>query len=257
MVYTIKEGERQFVREVITSGLKTTRQSYVDKRIKMKPGEPLSPIEETNIQKQFYDLGIFARVDTAIENPDGDEAHKFVLYNFEEADRYTFTVGVGAQVARFGTPSTTSLSGPAGTTGFSPELSLNVSRLNFLGVGHVVSAQGMYSSIEKRGSLSYQQPRFRNVEGRNLTYSILYDNTLDVRTFAARREEASVQLSQKFSKSLTGLFRFAYRRVSTSDIVIPVLLVPQLSQPVRIGMLSGNLIAGPPRQSRRSSPRHV
>jgi outer membrane protein insertion porin family len=249
VVYTIKEGERQFVREVITSGLKTTRQSFVDQRIKLKPGEPLSPIEETNIQKQFYDLGIFARVDTAIENPDGDATHKYVLYNFEEADRYTFTVGIGAQVARFGTPSTTSLSGPAGTTGFSPELSLNVSRLNFLGIGQVLSAQAMYSSIDRRGSLSYQQPHLRNAEGRSITYSILYDNTLDVRTFAAKREEASVQLSQKFSKSLTGLFRFAYRRVSTSDIVIPVLLVPLLSQPVRIGILSANLI-----QDHRDNP---
>jgi outer membrane protein insertion porin family len=249
VVYTIDEGERQFVREVITSGLKTTRQSFVDKHITMKVGEPLSPIQETEIQKQFYDLGIFARVDTAIQNPDGDDARKFVLYNFEEADRYTFTVGLGAQVARFGTPSTTDLSSPAGTTGFSPILSLNVSRLNFLGIGNVISARGVYSSIEKRGSISYLQPRFRNVEGRNITYSILFDQTLDVRTFAAKREEGSIQLSQKFSKSFTGLFRFAYRRVSTSDVIIPVLLVPQLLQAVRIGILSANLV-----QDRRDNP---
>ena len=61
VVYTIKEGDRQFVREVITSGLKITRQSYVDKHITMKPGDPLSPIQETDIQKKFYDLGIFAQ----------------------------------------------------------------------------------------------------------------------------------------------------------------------------------------------------
>jgi len=249
VVYTIREGDRQFVREVITSGLRTTRQHYVDKRITMKAGDPLSPIQQTEIQKKFYDLGIFARVDTAVENPEGDDDHKYVLYNFEEADRYTFTVGIGAQVARFGTPSTTDLSSPAGTTGFSPEFSLNVSRLNFLGVGNVISARGVYSSIEKRASLSYLQPRFRNVEGRNITYSILYDNTLDVRTFAAKREEGSVQISQKFSKSLTGLFRFAYRRVGVSDVVIPVLLIPQLVQPVRIGIVSVNLS-----QDRRDNP---
>jgi len=249
VVYSIKEGNRQFVREVLTSGLKTTRQGYVDKRITLKPGDPLSPIQETEIQKQFYDLGMFARVDTAVQNPEGDEEHKYVLYNFEEADRYTFTVGIGAQVARFGTPSTTDLSSPAGTTGFSPELSLNVSRLNFLGIGHVISGRAVYSAIEKRGSISYLQPRFRDVDGRNITYSVLYDNTLDVRTFAAKREEGSIQISQKFSKSLTGLFRFSYRRVSVSDVVIPVLLVPQLLQPVRIGILAGNLA-----QDRRDNP---
>jgi outer membrane protein assembly factor BamA len=78
---------------------------------------------------------------------------------------------------------------------------------------------------------------------------VLFDNTLDVRTFAAKREEGSVQLSERFSKSLTGLFRFAYRRVSISSVVIPVLLIPQLVQPVRIAMLSGTLI-----QDRRNNP---
>ena len=249
LVYTVTEGDRQFVRDVITSGLRTTRQSVVDKQITLKPGNPLSPIEQTEIQKRFYDLGIFARVDTAIENPDGETDHKYVLYNFEEANRYSFAVGVGAQVARFGTPSTTSLASPGGATGFSPEFSLNVSRLNFLGVGHTISVRGLYSSIEKRASLSYLQPHFQNVEGRSITYSVVFDNTLDVRTFAAKREEGSVQLSQKFSKSLTGLFRFAYRRVSVGSVVIPVLLIPQLVQPVRIGILSANLV-----QDRRDNP---
>ena len=247
--YEIKEGDRQYVRDVITSGLHTTRKSLVDRNITLKAGDALSPIKQTEIQKRFYDLGIFARVDTAVENPDGATAHKHILYNFEEANRYTIAVGVGAQVARFGTPSTTSLASPGGSTGFSPQFSLNVSRLNFLGLGHTVSFRANYSSIEKRASISYLQPRFRNAEGRNLTYSVLYDDTLDVRTFAAKREEASVQLSQVFSKSLTGLFRFAYRRVSVSSVVIPVLLIPQLVQPVRIGMLSANLA-----QDRRDNP---
>jgi outer membrane protein insertion porin family len=249
LTYTIQEGDRQYVREVITSGLRITRQSLVDNNITLKPGDPLSPIEETEIQKRFYQLGIFASVDTAIENPDGATDHKYVLYNFDEANRYTFAVGVGAQVARFGTPSTTDLSAPGGTTGFSPQVSFDVNRLNFLGVGHTISFRSAYSSIEKRASISYLQPRLGNVEGRNITYSVLFDNTLDVRTFAAKREEASIQLSQKFSKSLNGLFQFAYRRVSVSSIVIPALLIPQLVQPVRIGILSARLI-----QDRRDNP---
>ena len=249
VIYTVTEGERQYVRDVVTSGLRTTRQRLVDKKITLHAGDPLSPIEQTDIQKRFYDLGVFASVDTAIQNPDGNTEHKYILYNFTEANRYTVGVGVGAQVARFGTPSTTSLSSPAGTTGFSPEFSLDVSRLNFLGIGHTVTLRGMYSSIEKRGSLTYLAPRFQNVEGRNITFTALWDNTLNVRTFASKREEGSVQLSQKFSKSLTGLFRYSYRRVSVSDVIIPVLLVPQLLAPVRIGMLSFNLA-----QDRRDNP---
>ena len=62
-------------------------------------------------------MGVFARVDTAIENPDGDLTYKNILYNFEEANRYSLALGFGAQIARIGSPSSTSLSAPAGSTG--------------------------------------------------------------------------------------------------------------------------------------------
>jgi outer membrane protein assembly complex protein YaeT len=249
VVYNIAEGDREYVRGVLTSGLTTTRQSLVDRAITLKPGDPLSPTAQTNIQQTLYNLGIFANVDTAIENPDGDEDHKYVLYHFDEANRYTFSIGFGAQLAQFGTPNSTSLAAPGGTTGVSPEGSLTLSRLNFLGLGHTVSLQGVYSSIEKRASLTYLQPRFLNVEGQSLTYTLIYDDTLDVRTFAARREEVSVQLSRKFSKSFTGVFQASFRKDNVSDIVIPVLLVSQFLQSVRIGMLSANFV-----QDRRDNP---
>jgi outer membrane protein insertion porin family len=210
VVYNITEGDREYVRDVLTSGLNTTRQSLVDRAITLKAGDPLSPTAQTNIQKSLYDLGVFANVDTAIENPDGDTDHKYVLYHFDEANRYTFSIGFGLQLAQFGTPNSTSLAAPGGTTGVSPEGSLTVSRLNFLGLGHTVSLQGVYSSIEKRASLTYLQPRFLGRGRTKPDVSLLYDDTLDVRTFAARREEASVQLSKKFSKSFTGVFQASY-----------------------------------------------
>jgi outer membrane protein insertion porin family len=249
VVYTIVEGAPEYIRDIRISGLRNTRRSLVDRRISLKSGDLLSPVAQTAAQRRLYDVGIFSRVETAIQNPEGDERYKTILYHFEEANRYTLSLGVGAQVARFGTPNTANLSSPAGSTGFSPEGSLTVSRLNFLGIGHMITARALYSNIEKRGSLSYLQPRFRNRDGRNLTYSLLWDNTLNVRTFASKREEASVQISQQFSRSLNGLFQIAYRRVSVSDVVIPVLLVPQLLQPVRLGMVSINLF-----QDRRDNP---
>lgn len=254
LVYDITEGNREYVRGVLTSGIEITRPSLVDKLITMQPGDPLSPIEETGIQRNLYNLGVFANIDTAIENPDGDTDHKYVLYHFDEANRYTFSVGFGAILAQFGTPNTSSLAAPGGTTGVSPEGSVSVSRLNFLGRGDTVSLQGAYSTIEKRASLTYIQPRFLGDQGQTLTYSLLYDDTLDVRTFAARRAEASVQLSKKFSKSLTALFQASYRQDAVSDIVIPVLLVSQFLQTVRLGMLSGSFVQD--RRDNPANPRH-
>jgi outer membrane protein assembly complex protein YaeT len=240
ITYTVTEGQRKYVRKVLTSGVRITRESVVDKIITLKPGDPLSPVEQAIIQKRFYDLGIFARVDTALQDPDGGTDTKYVLYNFDEANRYLLQVGAGTQVARFGTPSSTSLSNPGGATGVSPQVSLDLTRLNFRGVGQSVAFHGLLSTLEQRSSINYLIPRFLDVPNRNLTFTLLYDKSLDVRTFASHREEGSVQFSQKLSKSLSGSLLFDYRRVSVSSIVIPVLLIPQLLQPVRIGMVSAN-----------------
>jgi outer membrane protein insertion porin family len=254
LLYAITEGRREYVRDVLISGLKNTRLSLVEREIKLKAGDPLSPTEQTNIQKSLYDLGVFAGIDTAIENPDGDTDHKYLLYHFDEANRYTLTFGFGLELAQFGTPNSTSLAAPGGTTGVSPEGSVTLSRLNFLGLGHTVSLQGVYSSIEKRASLTYIQPRFLGEQGQTLNYSVLYDDTLDVRTFAARREKASVQFSKRFSKGFTGLFEAAYRKDAVSDIVIPVLLVSQFLQSVRLGTLSASFVQD--RRDNPANPRH-
>jgi len=71
-------------------------------------------------------------------------------------------LGVGAEVARFGGTSG-DLSQPAGTSGFSPRVSVDVSRLNFLGLGHSISLRSRLSNLEQLGSINYLAPRFRNV----------------------------------------------------------------------------------------------
>src|SRR5581483_762151 len=63
-----------------------------------------------------------------------------------------------------------------------------------------------------------------------------YDNTLDVLTFTSQRLEGSVQLEQKISRATTLLYRFNYRRVRATNLVITTNQIPLLSQPVRVGM---------------------
>ncbi len=258
VMYTIKAGERQYIRHLVISGLRTTRRALVERTLGIQDGDPLSPNAQLRAQQRLYDLKVFSRVDTAIENPEGETDHKYLLYSFDEASRYRLTLGLGAQVANFGTPNTTTLANPGGTTGFSPQFSVDLSRLDFLGLGHTITLRGGYSSIEKRASLTYVEPRLHDIPNLDITYTLLFDESLNVRTFASRREEASVQAAYKFSKTLTGILRYAYRQVSVSNIVIPVLLVPQLDQGVRISLDDlRQHRAGSPRQPGRPSPRHV
>jgi outer membrane protein assembly complex protein YaeT len=248
LVYDVKEGGQEFVRDVLLSGLRITRRKLVDKKIKIHAGEELSPTEISAIQRDLYNLDVFAKVNATVQNPEGDEQYKYVLYDFEEANRYSVNVGIGAEVAQFG-GTTTQLDNPGGSPGFSPRVSLDVSRLNFLGTGDRIDFRSRVSNLEQLLSIDFQQKHFLGSDNRTITYMVVYDNARDVLTFASKREEASVNVSQRFSKSLRAQFGFAYRRVSVSDIIIPTLLVPQLLQPVRIGILTANVI-----QDRRDNP---
>lgn len=248
VVYQITEGPREFVRQVIISGLYRTRPSLVTKRIDLKSGEPISMVKVNGIARNLNDLGIFANVNSAIQDPDGTNLYKTVLYDIDEAARYSFNVGFGLQVGRFG-GTTTNIGAAGGSSGISPIVAFDVSRVNFLGRGQTLSLQTRYSRLEQRESLNYIVPRLFGSFDRTLTFSVLYNTTQDVQTFSSRRAEASMQVSQRLNRASTLLVRFAYRRVSTGRIEIPSLLIPSLLQPVRIGLLSASYI-----QDHRDNP---
>ncbi len=248
LAYNITEGPREFVRKVVISGLHRTRPSLVQRRIDIHEGDPISMVKVNDIARELTDLGIFASVNTALQDPDGTNGYKYVLYDFDEAARYSMRVGFGLEIGQFG-GTTNNLAQAGGAKGTSPIFAGDINRINFLGRGQTVSLQLRYSTLEQRESLNYIVPRFLGSANRTVTFSLLYDTTQDVQTFAARREEASVQTSQRFNRASTLLLRFAYRRVSTSSINIPSLLIPQFQQPVRIGILSASYI-----QDHRDNP---
>ena len=248
LVFTIDEGKQQFVRQVLITGNKITRSRLINQAITLNPGDPLSPIEMTQIQRRLYDIGVFAKVDTAIQNPDGATDRKYVLFNLDEARRYSTAIGVGAEVGRIGGCSSC-LQSPAGATGFSPRISFNISRANLWGLAHYLTLSTRASTLDRRAVLTYSWPRFWNNENLTLSFTGLYQDSRNVRTFNFRRQEGSVQLTQKFSKTITLFYRAAYRHVTVSDLQVTPFLISQLSQPVRVAVLSANLI-----EDRRDDP---
>jgi outer membrane protein insertion porin family len=239
--YLIHEGQRQFVRQVVYTGNTVTQDRLINRALTLNPGDPLSPTQITDIQRNLYDLGVFAKVDAAIQDPDGDTDEKYVIYNLQEARRYSADVGVGAELGRIG-GCDTCLDAPAGATGFSPRVSLDVSRNNLWGLAHSISLRTRVSTLEQRALLNYNWPRFGDHENLTVSFTGLFDDSRDIRTFNSRREEGSAQLSQRLNKALTLFYRLAYRRVGVSDLKIEPLLVPLLSQPVRVGIASMTLV---------------
>ena len=248
--YTIAEGPPRYVRDVLVSGLHTTRRSLVEPHILLKSGDPLSWTTMGEMQRQIYNLGIFDQVDMAVQNPQGDTRNKFVLFHLTEGHRYYMGIGAGAELARIG-GSAYSLDNPAGTTGFAPHGSFEISRLNMFGLGHSLNFKSGYSTLDRRASLNYLAPRFRNVEGRNISINALYDDQRDVLTFTARRLEGSIELSEKISKPTTVFLRYTWRNVQVDESTLKInpVLIPAESQAARIAMISVNVV-----QDRRDNP---
>ena len=107
-----------------------------------------------------------------------------------------------------------------------------------------MSLQTLASTLEQRALLTYAKLA-RKLPGAasnlSLTFSGLFDDARDVRTFAARRWEGSVQLSQHLSRANTMQLRYTFRRVTLDENSLKISpgLIPLLSQPVRVGLVAG------------------
>lgn len=239
VVFKIHEGERFHVDRVLISGREYTRPYVIDHELQMKSGDPLSQGDLLRTQQKLYDLGIFSQVDTAVQDPEGVEPRKNVLVGVQEAKRYTFNYGAGFEF-QTGQPANNSTE-PLGNNGVSPLASLDVTRLNFRGRDHTITFESRVGSLQQRGLISYQAPRWFNNPNWKLSLTAFFDHTLDVSTFTSQRLEGSVQAEQIVNHKADGTpvsvmnYRFNYRLVKASNVHVTPDQIPLLSLPVRVG----------------------
>jgi len=243
LVYELKRGDQTFVREVLISGLQATSPEMVHKRVEIYQGEPLAQSSMVETQRRLYDLGIFAKVDMAIQNPEGDEKAKYVLFQLEESKRYSSTFGFGAELARIG-GGTTNLRSATGAATFSPRVQFELTRLNMFGNAHSLSFRSRVSNIQQRALINYLAPQFRDRDNLNLAFTLMADQSRDVRTFTSRRYEGSFQLGQKVNLARNILYRVAWRQTGIDDSSLQVDpgLIPVFATPAKVGMVSLTLV---------------
>lgn len=234
VTFTINEGERVYVDHVYVSGLEHTKPYVVNRELQVEAGDPLSQIDMLQSQKRLYDLGIFSQVDTAVQNPNGNDPQKNVLVDAQEARRYTFLYGFGLEF-QTGQPTAIGTNQALGETGVSPRASLGITRLNFRGRDHTITFKGDIGSLEQRALVNYIAPRWFGNPNWRLSLISFYDNTVDVTTFTSRRAEGSVRAQEIINKTSSIEYSFTYRQVKASDIQINPALIPLLSLPVRVG----------------------
>jgi outer membrane protein assembly complex protein YaeT len=241
LMYTITEGQKVSVDRVVISGLQYTRPYIIERQVRIHDGDPLNQLAMLNTQRRLYNLGIFNEVNMAVQNPDGQEPAKNVLFDLDEAKRWTFRYGGGIEFATGNLPSS---SNPQGKTGVSPNGVIEVTRLNVFGKDQTLTLRGRGGLLTRRALVSYDAPRLLRKENWRLTLSGFYDNTADVNTFASNRLEGAVQVEQRYNRFTTILYRMSWQRVQVdpNSLLIDPNLIPLYTQPVRISMPSVSYI---------------
>ena len=250
----VTPGDQIFIRHVLISGLHYTRPSTVKPQILVSDGQPLDQSKLLETQRQLYNLTLFNQVNTAVENPGGDELRKNVLLQFDEARRWDVTYGGGFQ-AQTGTPSTNcptpqslialginpltyvSSCSPNGKFGVSALVELDVSRINLWGRNQSITFRSEYGSLEQQITANYDAPRFFNHPTIDFSFGGGYINAMNVVTFASSTSEGDIRLTQHPNLVDTLIYQLSYRRVQVdpSTVQISPNLIPLLSQPVRVG----------------------
>ena len=229
--FHITEGQQTFVRNVLLTGLHYTRPATVAKAITLHPGDPLNETALIDTQRNLYEFALFNEVDTAVENPSGNEAIKTVLLQAVEARRWALTYGFGFE-AQTGTPQYNCggivLSGqkcnPNGKTGVSPRVLGDLTRNNIFGRELSASLQGTYGLLEQKIDLLFQDPHFKGNRDVGLSFSAGYANSLDVTTYVASKLEGGMRFTEHFSvpnpffsKANTFVYELDFRRVKVQE----------------------------------------
>lgn len=248
----VSEGQQVFIDQVLLSGIVHTKPSVVQKQLTVHAGGALDQAALLETQRKLYNLALFNEVNAQVQNPTGDAPMKNVLVQLTEAKRWDVTYGFGFE-AQTGTPGVvpggiapgtiTGTSGSAGTAaqngkaGVSPRGTLDISRINLRGTTQSLTLHTTYGLLEKVATLSLNTPQLLGKPNYTATLSGGYSNVQDITTFASSTLQGDVRLTQKFRKADTFIYDFQYRRVSVDADSLEVTpnLIPQLSEPVRVG----------------------
>ena len=247
----VTEGEQVFVNHVLLSGIVHTKPAVVERQVEVHAGDPLNQSALLDTQRKLYGLALFNEVNAAVQNPDGDDPRKNVLLQLTEARRWDVTYGFGFE-AETGTPQEGMIN-PAsaillglppnatysqnGRTGVSPRVSLDVSRINLRGTDNSLTLHSTYGLLEEVATLTFTNPHFFGEQGLSTSVSGGYSNVQNISTFQASTLQGDYRVTQKVHRADTFIYNFEYRRVAVNPATLQVSanLIPQLSQPVRVG----------------------
>jgi outer membrane protein assembly factor BamA len=230
LVYKIEEGPQIRVRRVLLTGYRRTRPRVIGREVKVKPDQPLREGDVVESQQKLYNLGIFNRVVVEPQNAGGADPEKDVVVLVEEAKRYTIAYGGGFEVQRLA--SSTDPTG--GQVEAAPRGILEISKQNLTGRADSLTLKLRGSTIQGRALLAYLVPNTFNSPKLSLQATAYFEKSQDINTFSQTRYEGNLQLTEQISSRASILYRYAFRKVTVSNLNIQSDEIPLFNQPTLI-----------------------
>ena len=234
LVYKIVEGQQIRVRRVLLTGYNHTRPNVIQRQVRVKAGEPLRVGDVVETQQKLYNLGVFNRVTVEPQNANGTNPEKDVVVLVEEAKRYTIAYGGGFEVQRLA--STTDPTG--GEIQAAPRGIFEISKENITGRADSLSLKLRGSTIQGRALLAYSAPNTLNFTNLSTQATAYFEKTQDINTYSQTRYEGNLQLTDRLTSRSSLLFRYAFRKVTLSNLNIPPQEVPLWNQPTLVSEFS-------------------
>jgi outer membrane protein assembly factor BamA len=256
ITYTISEGPKVILDSVVTLGAKVTKQSLIDRTVRLKSEAPLQEDDLLAAEGRLYGLGIFDWAEIDPRRQVTTQTQEDVLVKLHEARQNNIKYGFGFEVVNRGgsVPSgTVAVPGvpPVGLpsnfetsqkTFWGPRGSFQYSRINFRGLGETLTLGAVGARLLQRGTASYINPHFLGSNwGSILTIS--GERNSENPIFTSREGDFGFQLQRPLNKpgTKTLSLRYDYRQTGLSNLLIPDLVLPE-DRHVRLSTLTGTYI---------------
>jgi len=256
VVYQITEGPQVKTATIITDGKQHTRQSTINKQLKIASGEPLSENALLSSESLLYNLGVFDWAAVDPKRAITDQRQEDVVVKVHEGKRNSIVYGFGFQVFNRGgsvpsgtvvVPGLPPVGLPASfktsqKTFWGPDGTVEYTRRNLRGRAESLTFSVFAARLDQHGSFSYTNPSFFDSIWKSSAILSGEHNSQNP-LFTARIGNLGYQLERPLNAKKTTHLSVGYNFQLTriSNLLIPELVPPnQLN--VHLSTLSVNWI---------------
>jgi outer membrane protein insertion porin family len=242
VTYVITEGPKVMVDSIVTLGRRVTRQSLIDRTVRLALEQPMRKDDLFRGEGRLYNLGVFDWAQIDPRRQITTQTDEDVLVKVHESRLNELKYGFGFEVINRGG------SIPSGTvavpglppvflpssfktsekTFWGPRGTVQYTRRNFRGLGQTISFSGLGARLVQRAAASFGDPYFVGTNWSS-TFTLSGERNSENPVFTSRLGDFSFQLQRPMNPDATQQLTLTYsvRQTRLANLLIPALVPPE------------------------------